>query len=287
MVEDSGFVYHSRHFRRADGRVPPLRRPLLTHFGSLSVLTLPADAGTWGVGLITSSRDVELRTLHRVDVWTAVARALPGLADWIDGDPITGVDVMTRLEDRRRTLCPGRRPLVTGVAPLGDSWASTNPTLGRGTTLALLHALALRDTIRSVGLDDPAHFAHFAVAWHDITERDLAPQYETIVAADRHRLAEMDAAIDGRPYDDGDVAWRAYRMLEDTAHLDPELLRGWFRIAGLVAGGTEVFSENGFLHRVARAARRREAQPQPTRGELVALAGRVPSDGGGDLVGET
>jgi 2-polyprenyl-6-methoxyphenol hydroxylase-like FAD-dependent oxidoreductase len=272
VVEDSGFVYHSRHFRSADGTVPALRGPLLQHFGSLSVLTLPAEAGTWGIGLITSSRDTALRSLHRVDRWTAVARALTPIAHWVDGKPITGVEVMTRLEDRRRTLCPEGRPLVTGVAPVADAWASTNPTLGRGTTLALLHAVALRNTIRAVGLTDPARSA---VAWHDATERELGPAYDAVLTADRHRLAEIDAAIDGAAYDGTDVAWRAYRMLEDVAHLDPELLRGWFRIAGMVASGTEVFGEPGFLRRLARAARRHsKAPPVITRGQLVARAHR-------------
>jgi len=271
VVEDSGFVYHSRHFRGLGGRTPALRRPLLSHFGSLSVLTLPAERGTWGMGLITSSRDEALRALHRVDTWTAVAQALAPVAHWTDGEPITGVQVMTHLEDRRRTLCPGREPLVTGIAPVADSWASTNPTLGRGSTLALLHALALRDTIRSVGLDEPARFA---VAWHDTTERDLGPHYDAVVAADRHRLGEIDATLEGRSYDGGDIAWRAYRMLEDTAHLDADLLRGWYRIAGLVAPGVEVFSEDGFLRKVAHAARRHVAVHDPvgSRAGLLALA---------------
>jgi len=272
VVEDSGFVYHSRHFRSATGTVPALRGPLLQHFGSLSVLTLPAEAGTWGIGLITSSRDDALRPLHRVECWTAVARALTPIAHWLDGEPITGVDVMTRLEDRRRTLCPEGRPLVTGVVPVADAWASTNPTLGRGTTLALLHAVALRDTIRAIGLADPARFA---VAWHDVTERELGPAYDAVITADRHRLAEIDAAIDGVGYDGNDVAWRAYRVLEDVAHLDPELLRGWFRIAGMAASGTEVFGEAGFLRRLARAARHHsQAPPVITRDQLVALAQR-------------
>lgn len=270
VVEDSGFVYHSRHFRSADGTVPALRGPLLQHFGSMSVLTLPAEGGTWGVGLITSSRDEALRSLHRADRWTAVARALRPIAHWVDGEPITGVDVMARLEDRRRTLCPGGRPLVTGVAPVADAWASTNPTLGRGTSLALLHAIALRDTIRTVGLTDPVRFA---LAWHDASERELGPAYDAVVTADRHRLAEIDAAVDGATYHSTDLAWRAYRVLEDVAHLDPELLRGWFRIAGMVASGVEVFGKPGFLRRIARAARRRsQAPPVITRERLVALA---------------
>lgn len=271
VVEDSGFVYHSRHFRSADGTVPKLSAPLLRHFGSLSVLLLPAEGGTWGVGLITSSRDDDLRGLHRPDRWMATAQALGPVAPWVAaGEPITGVDVMTRLEDRRRTVCPDRRPSVTGVIPVADAWASTNPTLGRGTTLALLHAVALRDTLRSVGVADPYRLA---LAWHDVTEAELGPHYDAIVTADRHRLAEIDAAAAGVPYEGGDVAWRAYRMLEDVAHLDAELLHGWYRVAGLVSPGTEVFASSGFLRRLAQVARRRPAENNhPSRDELVVLA---------------
>ena len=46
-----GFVYYGRHFRSADGSMPPAFGPLLQHYESLSILTLPADNGTWGVGL--------------------------------------------------------------------------------------------------------------------------------------------------------------------------------------------------------------------------------------------
>jgi len=174
VVEDSEFVYHSRHFRSADGTVPTLSAPLLRHFGSLSVLLLPAEGGTWGVGLITSSRDDDLRGLHRPDRWMAAAQALGPVAPWVAaGETITGVDV--------------------------------------------------------------------------------------------------DAAA--VPYEGGNVAWRAYRMLEDVAHLDAELLHGWYRVAGLVSPGTEVFASSGFLRRLAQVARRRPAESgRPSRDELVVLA---------------
>ncbi len=52
---DSGFVYYGRHFRSADGSTPPAFGPLLQHYDSVSLLTLPADNGTWGVGIVTSA----------------------------------------------------------------------------------------------------------------------------------------------------------------------------------------------------------------------------------------
>jgi len=36
-----------------------------------------------------------------------------------------------------------------------------------------------------------------------------------------------------------------------VAHHDADLLRGWFRIAGLLASGTEVFSAPGLLARLS------------------------------------
>src|SRR5690242_14473116 len=59
-IEDSGFVYYARHFRGPDGTIPPAFGPLLMSYTSYSTLTLPADNGTWAVGVITSSKDSAL-----------------------------------------------------------------------------------------------------------------------------------------------------------------------------------------------------------------------------------
>ena len=36
------------------------------------MLTLPADNGTWGVGIIASAKDTAMRSLKDVDVWADV-----------------------------------------------------------------------------------------------------------------------------------------------------------------------------------------------------------------------
>ena len=77
MIEDCGFVYYGRHFRSADGSVPPAFGGLLQPYGSVSILTLPADNGTWGVGVITSSKDAALRGLKEVDRWEKVVAVVP------------------------------------------------------------------------------------------------------------------------------------------------------------------------------------------------------------------
>ena len=62
--EDCGFIYYGRHFRSPDGSVPPAFGPLLMPYDSLSILTLAADNGTWGVGIVTSAKDAALRGLQ-------------------------------------------------------------------------------------------------------------------------------------------------------------------------------------------------------------------------------
>ncbi|MDP9463924.1 MAG: FAD-dependent oxidoreductase, partial [Actinomycetota bacterium] len=103
MIEDCGFVYYGRHFRSADGSIPPAFGGLLQHYSTVSILTLPADNGTWGVGVVTSSKDAALRSLLEIDCWEKVVRAHPLVAHWIDAEPITDVKLMAKIEDRQRT----------------------------------------------------------------------------------------------------------------------------------------------------------------------------------------
>src|SRR3954452_5195389 len=76
-IEDCGFVYYGRHFRSADGSIPPAFGGLLQPYGSISILTLPADNGTWGVGVITSSKDAAMRSLLDVECWEKVVQSYP------------------------------------------------------------------------------------------------------------------------------------------------------------------------------------------------------------------
>jgi len=157
--EDCGFVYYARHFRSADGTCPPARERLLQHFEGVSILTLPCDSGTWGVAFVTSARDKELRTLRTVPAWEAALSLFPSVAHWGDAQPITGVQVIAAIEDRHRRHVVDGVPVVTGLAALGDAWACTNPSLGRGASIGLLHACALRDLLREVSPDEPERLA--------------------------------------------------------------------------------------------------------------------------------
>jgi len=113
-LEDCGFVYYGRHFKSADGSVPPLIGPPQISWGTITSLTLPCDNGTWSVGLVTSSKDTAMRPLREAGQWQAVARSLPLVAHWLDGSPADdGVRVTAHLEDRHRDFVVDGRAVVS------------------------------------------------------------------------------------------------------------------------------------------------------------------------------
>ena len=155
---------------------------------SVSVLTLPGDNGTWSVVITTASRDRQLRALREPDRWDAALARYPLAARWRDGEPITGVDVMAGLEDRHRRLVVGGVPVATGIVAVGDAWACTNPSLGRGASIGLMHACVLRDVLRDVGADgisgDPEKLVR---RFDEVTAAVVEPLYRATLWFDRGR----------------------------------------------------------------------------------------------------
>jgi flavin-dependent dehydrogenase len=268
-ADDSGFVYYGRHFRSADGALPPMFGPPLQPYDSVTWLTLPADNGTWSVTLTTSAKDGVMRRARDVDTWERIVRAYPLIAHWVDAEPITGVDVMAKIEDRVRHFAVDGEPVATGVAAVGDSWACTNPSVGRGASFALLHAVCLRDVLRAVGTEDAGALAR---KWNEATETELGPWVSDTIDFDRHRLAEIDAQIAGVPYETDDPAWKLGAALRSGSVGDPDLLRAFISVAGVLARGVEVFAWPGILDKVL-ALGEPEPPPGPTREELLAIVG--------------
>jgi 2-polyprenyl-6-methoxyphenol hydroxylase-like FAD-dependent oxidoreductase len=268
-LADSGFVYYGRHYRSPDGSLPFAFGPPLQPYDSVSLLTLPADNGTWSVALITSAADPTLRAVRDVDTWDRVVKSYPLIAHWLDGQPITGVDVIAKIEDRRRAFWLDGAPVATGVVAMADAWACTNPSVGRGASIGLVHAVALRDVLREVPVESGVAFAE---AWEQRTAAVVDPLVSDTLDFDRHRLAEIDAQIAGRPYDTDDPGWLLGEALRRSAAKDPDLLRAYAAIASLLDRGVDVLSQSGVAERAIELASD-EPAPGPSRAELVALVG--------------
>ena len=269
MIEDSGFVYYGRHYRSADGSIPPAFGGLVQPYGSISILTLPADNGTWGVGVIASSKDAALRSMMDVDCWEKVVRSYPMVAHWIDADPITDIKLMAKIEDRQRTYVVDDVPVATGVVPLADAWACTNPSLGRGISMGLVHAASLRAMLGEGLLDDPCALA---LRWHELTAESVEPMFVDTLAFDRHRLAEIDATIEGRTYETDDPGWALTNALATSIMADADLLRGFMEVVSLLDTGVAVLSRPGIAER-AIALADPTPLPGPDRAELLTLVG--------------
>lgn len=166
----------------------------LTPMGTVSVITLYSDNDTWSVTLFGQSGDAPLKELRHPETFARAVGGFPRQAHWLDGAPLGGVVVMAGILDRYRRYVVDGAPVITGFAALGDAWACTNPSAGRGLSVAMVHAQLLRRTVRG-HLDDPARFAR---VWDEGTERVVTPFYRNQVAADRARFAEMSALRGGR-----------------------------------------------------------------------------------------
>jgi 2-polyprenyl-6-methoxyphenol hydroxylase-like FAD-dependent oxidoreductase len=264
---DGGFVYYARHFRNPDGSMPQMLAPPLQHYRTVSIATLPADSGWWSVVLFARADDWALRPARDVATWNRIVRAYPLAAHWIDAEPMTGVDLMARIEDRVRRYVADGSPVVTGVVAVGDAASCTSPSVGRGASIGLLHVSALRDLLRDAGGLDRQELV---TAFHDATERDINPLVSDTLALDRHRLAQMAAELAGQPYEPADREFRFMRSLAGAAGRDPVLLRSAMSIFGLLDRWVDVAARPDVLERIQRTGAPM-ALPGPDRDGLLDL----------------
>ncbi len=216
--ETSGFAYYTQYFTGPSQ--PDMAGPALMPLGTISLLTLYGDNGTWSVTIYTSGKDAPVKALRDGETFARVVRACPLQAHWLDGEPVTGVLPMAGITDRYHRFAVGGVPVATGFAAVGDAWACTDPSGGRGVSMGIIHAQLLRKTIRS-HLGDPAGFAQ---AWDEGTERQVAPFYRDVIAADRLRLAEMAALRQDRPWSPPDTPMS---RLINAAAWDPAAFRAF------------------------------------------------------------
>jgi 2-polyprenyl-6-methoxyphenol hydroxylase-like FAD-dependent oxidoreductase len=272
-IEDCGFTYYGRHFRSEDGSLPVLIGPPVQNYGSISALTLPADNGTWSTTIVASSRDEAMRGLRDIDRWTETVQTLPLVAHWLDGIPLEDrIMTITKIEDRYRGFADENGdPLATGVLAVADSWACTNPSLGRGASIGAVHGVALRDLLRTEVANDPSDLVS---EWNAVTAREIEPWYRSTLWYDRHRLNEVHAEIDGDRYaPSDDPLWGAFQALGAASGKDGDCLRATLSIAGVYKTPDEVMQEPGMLDKVMELGGDYADAPRlgPDRKELLEI----------------
>ncbi len=194
----------------------------------------------------------------------------PHQAQWACGVPITGVQGFAGIEDRCRSYVVEGAPIVTGLVAVGDAWACTNPSLGRGASFGIAHARILRDVLRECAAGDNPEDA--VQVFHEATRLQLLPLFDQTVTSARHRLAEMDANIDGAEYQTADVGWSMGNALHAAAFRDPDLLRAYVSIAAMIATPRAGDGHCGAGH-AGHVTERERSAVFPTRAEPVRAAG--------------
>ena len=233
--------------------------------GSISLITLGGDNDTWSVTVFGPTRDAPLKALREAEVFDRVVAACPRHAHWLDGRPITGVLAMAGVLDRYRRLVVDGVPVVTGFVAVGDAWACTNPSAGRGISIGALHAQLLRAAVRS-SLDDPGELAR---AFDEATEREVTPFYRSQLAADRARITEMDALRAGREPPPPDPVRAG--LLAAAAH-DADAYRALLETVTCLALPGEVLARPGMAERLAaHAGEPPPGTPGPDRRQLLDL----------------
>ncbi len=269
-VDDLGFVYYGRHFASEDGSVPAAHGGGLTHYGSVSILSLAADNGTWSLILVASAKDKAMRALTDTTTWTNVMRQFPLTAHWLDGEPLSDkMEVMAGIADIRRHLVIDGKPAVEGVVAIGDASSATNPSVGRGASIGLLQAIALRDTLAATGSDD---LHALAIAFHDACEERVSPYVQDTVVFDRTRLDIIESAMNGVDYVNDDPGYLLGQALANGVGRHPDLLRGYLEVANLLARGADVLSRPGMAE-LAIEHGAAAPPPGPGRHDLLELLG--------------
>lgn len=259
--EDCGFIYYTRYFR---GQEPQRRAGALMPMGTISLLTLPGDNGTWSVTIFTATGDQPLKNLRHDEQWSRVVRACPLQAHWLDGEPITGVLPMSGMVDRYRRFVVEGAPVATGLVTVADAWACTNPSAGRGLTIGFKHALVLRNVLRDTAGDARATVEEFDRR----TEAEIAPWYHAQIAMDRTRFAEMEALRDGRaPAPPATPLARDVSALFMTMIASPDLFRQAIEYVATITPVQEILRRPGVADAIAQAqAAMRNTPPPPMPG---------------------
>lgn len=270
-TDDSGFTYYSRVFQAPENMQPPqMRAAAFTPADGYGILNIPSDARTWSLTLYISSQDKELKALREEGNWNRVLSASALHAHLLgDANAITGVLPASGLVGRVRRLVVDGAPVATGILAVGDSWACTNPALGRGVTLGLMHAAVTAEAV-AAHFEDPSALA---LAHDRLTRERLLPWYQNTRQMDRARLAQITAVVEGRSPAPPDPAGEFIRSMAIGMSWDADVYRAFCEVTSVLALPSEIAARPGMAERIndSAAGRQPAGAPVPSRAEVLKM----------------
>jgi flavin-dependent dehydrogenase len=279
---ECGVAYFSRHYRlRAETVLPaPPATRSVEALDEFTVGIWGADNGTMQLVVAPLAMDHRFKTLRYPEVFTAVLRSVPRYAKWLEAlDPITGVYAMGGVHNTMRRIVVDGTPVATGLAAIGDSVCTTNPTLGRGLALALSGAVDLLRVMDEHGED----WAALALAADELFADHVVPFYEDQAAIDSARLAMLRQNVFDAPASAAIPSASPDRVtfaqLRTAAQFDATAFRALWRVMGMISRPDEIYTDPQIVARTHEALRDHVSDPvfQPPRERVLAALSREAS----------
>ncbi len=249
--QDCGFFYLTRFYGVKPGcEMPESKIPASFALDYGTVFALGADNDTFSLTITLSVDDPCRKALRKPDCFEAFLHAVAHSAPWISvGVPISDISMMSRIENRRRRTTTSDGPIIGGIVAIGDAALHTNPTLGRGISMGLMHAQHLAQ-VAHLAPDDPVGFVEAFSAW---TDGHLGPWYDTQVAADAATQDRLAMGILGERYEPVDTqASRFAAAAFGLAAHDEVVGVAVAKMAHLFASPAEAFSDAEVASRIER-----------------------------------
>lgn len=201
--QDCDFFYLTQWRRRTStefswGAVPGRAESPFANFRCF-----PADGAAFAATMVLSMHDPLKAKCRKPEAFERFFGAVPAFRGWLeDSEPISDLEVTARIENCWRTTLDEGRAAVSGFVLIGDSAMHTNPTLGRGVSLAFLQAKKLADLLERHDPGSP----DLVVDLERWRSDELGVWYLSQAAADARRSEEMRHTANGgelqEPVDD-------------------------------------------------------------------------------------
>jgi flavin-dependent dehydrogenase len=252
-----GCTYITRAFQ---GEPPG---PYLTGFGTFGpgdgfdALVFRGDNDTFTISLQINADDQDLMVARDPSAFDAIISTLPWTKPYYDNaESITDVSVMAGLDNTSRHISG-----VEGLLQVGDSAATSNPTLGRGMSLALMGAQLVAEVV-----DEADPLEALTARRSEVIDPFIEEAWgidERAIARTRHRLYG-DPLPELPPYPTPEEAFAFFITERDAWHRS-------IRKGHLLAHPSTLYDE-GLSARVLAGRPQPEPEPPVSREECLDLA---------------
>ncbi len=274
--QDCGFTYFSQPFRARNGTAfPELRAPIVEELDFATALVFPGDNGYFHVSVAVSRTDALRTQLQDAQAFQAFLEAIEVYRPWLEiGDALHPPLAMGRIENRIHRLVDERGPIALGYCLLGDASVQTNPTFGRGVSLALWHAQAVAEELATFE-DDVVAGTLACDAW---VGEHLKPWYDLQVSTDEARSGQLA----GRPAGDH-PGGQLLAAITAMSTEDEQVRAASEQVYHMLASPADLWGDRTLMRKVFRRMRSEATAPErsggPRREEIEQMLASTSREG--------